>query len=62
MLALRNNSDDGWQNEKVNIRQDFMRLFGEDITEIDGIAIMTDSDNTKSHAIANYSNILLSSE
>ncbi len=41
--------------EKHNIRQDWQRAFAEDITAIDAIAIMTDSDNSGQSASALYS-------
>jgi hypothetical protein len=42
-------------DEKHNIRQDWQRAFGEDITTIDAVAIMTDSDNSGQSAAALYS-------
>lgn len=48
-----------WQRERVDIRADFKRYFGLDINRIDGVAIMTDSDNSHSQSIAYYSDIKL---
>ncbi|MES9938971.1 MAG: DUF3047 domain-containing protein [Candidatus Thiodiazotropha sp. 6PLUC2] len=51
-----------WQSERRNIKKDFKAYFGEDITEIDVVAIMTDTDNTDSTATAWYSDIYFSSK
>ncbi|HHJ80564.1 MAG TPA: DUF3047 domain-containing protein, partial [Candidatus Tenderia electrophaga] len=37
-------------------------LFGEDISEINAIAIMTDSDNTQQKAVAYYGDLFFSAE
>lgn len=46
-----------WISEKVNVRDDIKRCFGERFNRIDGISIMTDSDNTHSKAEAFYADI-----
>jgi Protein of unknown function (DUF3047) len=46
-----------WISEKVNVRDDFKRCFGERFNRIDGISIMTDSDNTHSKAEAFYTDL-----
>lgn len=43
-----------WVNQTVNIRMDFTRLFKYEPPVVVGIAILTDSDNTSSSAIADY--------
>ena len=40
--------------EKRNIREDWKKAFGEDIAEIDAVAIMTDTDNSGQSARAWY--------
>lgn len=64
MLALRNNDSAAsiWHVEKRNIFQDLKRHFCDEIRYIDAIAIMTDSDNSKSEAIAYYGNIFFSEQ
>ena len=64
MLAVRSGSQaiGQWLTEKRNIRDDLQTLFGEEIDEIDAVAIMTDSDNTKQSATAYYGDIFLSSD
>jgi len=49
-----------WREHRRNIREDFRRFFGRDITRTDGIAIMTDSDNTGGSARADYGDIWFS--
>jgi len=34
-----------WVDEIRNVREDFKKYFGRDVTKIDGVAIMTDCDN-----------------
>ncbi len=64
MLALRTGADEAgqWQTQKQNIREDLKQLFGEDITEINAIAIMTDSDNSRQKATAYYGDLFFSAE
>lgn len=64
MLALRGSEDrqGEWYFESRNLRDDFRTLFDQDIEEIDGIAIMTDTDDTGSSALANYGEIYLKKE
>jgi len=46
-----------WVEESRNIYQDYKRAFGEDPPMINGIAIMTDTDNTQERAVAYYGDI-----
>lgn len=43
-----------WRQQRVNVREDFKRLFGRDIDFIDGVAVMTDGDNSGNSAVAWY--------
>jgi hypothetical protein len=63
MIPLRSNRDETniWQHEKVNIKEDLMQYFKKLPKHIDGIAIMTDTDNSKSVASASYGDIYFSS-
>jgi hypothetical protein len=63
MLAQRDASDPQgtWFNERRNVVLDFKRLHGKDIHRIDGVAIMTDSDNSGLNATALYGDIFFSS-
>ncbi|MFH1215116.1 MAG: DUF3047 domain-containing protein [Pseudomonadota bacterium] len=49
-----------WIHEKRDIVSDYRKAFGEDPPLISGIAIMTDSDNTKESATAWYGDITFS--
>ena len=51
-----------WLNEKRNIREDFRRLFGVDIEQIDAVAIMSDSDNSGGQVRARYGDIYFSAQ
>jgi hypothetical protein len=46
-----------WIEESRNVYQDYKQAFGEEPPMINGIAIMTDTDNTKERAIAYYGDI-----
>lgn len=46
-----------WVTEKRNIRADFLRYFGRDVTTIDAAALMTDTDNSGQRAIAYYGDL-----
>jgi hypothetical protein len=51
-----------WVTVKANVREHFKKFHDLDIKEIDGVAFMTDTDNSKLQAIAYYQNIYFSSE
>jgi hypothetical protein len=51
-----------WQSVRRNVKQDFKNYFGENISKIDVVAIMTDTDNTDSRATAWYADIYFSSD
>ncbi len=51
-----------WVHEWRDVRADFRDLFGEDIRYIDGVAIMTDADNSGGEAVGWYRNVFFGSE
>ena len=51
-----------WVSVKANVKEDFNKFHNLNVNEIDGIAIMTDTDNSKLKAITYYQNIFFSSE
>jgi len=59
MIALRTSSDQTgtWYTEKRNILADLKQHFGEDITYIDAVAIMTDTDNTHGTVTAYFGDV-----
>lgn len=46
-----------WQEEKRNVYKDYLRAFGDEPPLVNGIAIMTDTDNTGEKATAYYGDI-----
>tara|TARA_B100000965_G_C19054316_1_gene525036 strand:- start:181 stop:345 length:165 start_codon:yes stop_codon:yes gene_type:complete len=51
-----------WVTVKANVKEDFNKFHNLNVNEIDGIAVMTDTDNSKLKAISYYQNIFFSSE
>jgi len=51
-----------WVTVKANVKEDFMNLHGLEVKNLSGVAIMTDTDNTKLKAISYYQNIYFSSK
>jgi hypothetical protein len=51
-----------WVTVKANVKEDFKRLLGIDILETSGVAIMTDTDNSKLKAISYYQDIYFSAK
>ena len=60
VLSTTKESLNKWVTVKVNVKEHFKDFFSAEYDYIDGIAIMTDSDNTKNHAIAYYGSIYFS--
>ena len=46
-----------WRTHRRDVRADFRRLFEREVEEIEGIAVMTDSDNSGLSARAWYGEI-----
>ncbi len=61
VLATTKNNLNEWITVKANVKEDFKRLHNLDVVEIDGLAIMSDTDNSKKKSIAYYQNIYFSS-
>ena len=51
-----------WRHYKRNVREDFKRFFGKDVSEIDVVAVMTDTDNSGLSAKTYYGDIYFTSE
>ena len=51
-----------WVTVKANVKEDFKRFHDLDINKLDGVAIMTDTDNSKMRAIIYYQNIYFSDQ
>ena len=59
MIAVQSGEGEAgtWQTYRRNVRADFRRLFGMEVDELEGIAVMTDSDNCGQSARAWYGEI-----
>ena len=51
-----------WVTVKSNVKDDFKKLHDLDVKELNGVAIMSDTDNSKRKSIAYYQNIYFSSD
>ena len=60
VLASTKNNFNEWVTVKANVKEDFKKFHGLDVNELDGLAIMSDTDNSKMKAIAYYQNIYFS--
>ena len=60
VLSSTKNNLNTWVTVKANVKEDFMRLHGIEVSDISGVAIMTDADNSKLKAISYYQNIYFS--
>ena len=60
VLASTNNGLNKWITVKANVKEDFKRFHNLDVNELDGLAIMSDTDNSKMKAVAYYQNIYFS--
>ena len=62
VLATTKDNLNNWVTVKANVKEDFKKFHNLDIDELDGLAIMSDTDNSKMKAIAYYQNIYFSAE
>ena len=62
IVVLRNQSSPIgiWVSEKVNVYEDYKRLFGSEPKQVKAIGLMSDSDNTETRAEAHYKEISIS--
>lgn len=49
-----------WRRESRNVREDFKRVFGVDVTEVGAVAVMTDCDDSGNHGVAWYGDLRFS--
>jgi Protein of unknown function (DUF3047) len=61
VVVLRSGPPDksGWYDEKVNFYAEYKKFFGNEPGQVQGIAILTSSDSTKSLAAADYDDFVL---
>ncbi len=62
VLASTQNNLDEWITVKANVKEDFKKFHNLDVNELDGLAIMSDTDNSKMKAVAYYQNIYFSAD
>ena len=62
VLSTTKNNLNEWVTVKANVKEHFKKLHNLDVDTINGVAIMTDTDNSKLKAISYYQNIYFSSE
>ena len=60
VLASTKKNLDEWVTVKANVKEDFKRFHNLNVDELDGLAIMSDTDNSNMRAIAYYQNIYFS--
>ena len=51
-----------WVTVKANVKEDFKKFHDLDVNELDGLAIMADTDNSKMKSISYFQNIYFSSD
>ena len=62
VLASTKNQLNKWITVKANVKEDFKKFHDLDVNQLDGLAIMSDTDNSKMKTIAYYQNIYFSEE
>ena len=60
VLATTKININEWVTVKANVKEDFKKFHNLNVKELDGLAIMSDTDNSKMKAIAYYQNIYFS--
>ena len=62
VLATTKNNLNKWVIVKANVKEDFKKFHDLDVNELDGLAIMADTDNSKKKSISYFQNIYFSAE
>ena len=62
VLATTQKNLNEWVTVKANVKEDFKRFHNLDVDQLDGLAIMSDTDNSKMKAITYYQNIYFSGD
>ena len=60
VLSTTINNFDKWVTVKANVKEDFKKFHNIDVNELDGLAIMSDTDNSQMRAVAYFQNIYFS--
>ena len=62
VLATTKENLNKWVTVRANVKEDFKKFHNLDVNELDGLAIMSDTDNSKLEAITHYQNIYFSAD
>ena len=62
VLATTKENFNEWVTVRANVKKDFKKFHNLDVNELDGLAIMSDTDNSKMKSISYYQNIYFSAD
>ena len=62
VLSSTKNNLNEWITVKANVKDGFRRFHNLDVNELDGLAIMSDTDNSKMKSVAYFQNIYFSAD
>ncbi len=62
VLASTKDNFNEWVTVKANVKEDFKKFHDLDVNELDGLAIMADTDNSKMKSISYFQNIFFSAQ
>ena len=62
VLATTKDNLNEWVTVKANVKEDFKKFHDLDVSELDGLAIMADTDNSKMKSISYFQNIYFSAD
>ena len=62
ILATTKDNLNEWVTVKANVKEDFKKFHDLDVNELDGLAIMADTDNSKMKSISYFQNIYFSAD
>ena len=62
VLATTKDNLNEWVTVKANVKEDFKKFHDLDVNELDGLALMVDTDDSKMKAVTYYQNIFFSAD
>ena len=62
VLATSKDNLNVWVTVKANVKEDFKKFHDLDVNELDGLAIMADTDNSKMKSVSYFQNIYFSAD
>ena len=62
VVATTKDNLNEWVTVKANVKEDFKKFHDLDVNELDGLALMVDTDNSKMKAVTYYQNIFFSAD